>query len=94
MLLQTFLTPQWQAEVREWLIPLHIHPLKHLLQKKLHWAEATKASVDKQATYCEPLVSFPANDNPASENHIKTILLSLQADLHDELHSSISHLSN
>lgn len=75
------------------LSPVH-SPQKTPQAKKYHWATSAQPQADIAAVHTTPLAAFSASDAPTPETSLKAMLPSLQTGLQQELHSSISYLTN
>lgn len=77
------------TEVRDWQPPLLFPPCKEPQAKKQLWSEVIAGTNIEQAP---SLASVHVTDNPVSEAMLKSMLLTLQKDLHRELQISMSQM--
>lgn len=64
-----------------------LSPSKEPQLKKHQWADR-----DTDTTHIPALAAVPASDNPVTESMLKSMLLTLQKDLHRELQLSVSQI--
>lgn len=63
-------------------------PSKTPLAKKHHWAASD--TINQSSSHISTLATIPVTDNPVSATMLKSMLLTLQKDLHRELQISLS----